>query len=231
MSAPPNIFAAELANLTRRLMQRDGDNEPGRLLLLMGAGPKVGASTMARAIALLAARSAKRGVWLIDLDFWTNGQAEIFQAGSKTFGELGPAKDAVLKGEAFWRLSSQADDRPRRLLTYSRVGQRALFISRFANEGLAPTDDVRILATPAYWSHARTISDLIIVDSPCLTASRAGLALSAQADVTLLVVAPDRASAADAVSARDEIQARGGRAAGVIFNRAVGGGAASRRVA
>ncbi|MET0546554.1 MAG: hypothetical protein ABWZ40_09605 [Caulobacterales bacterium] len=229
---PPraNDFARELAGLTKRLMQRDFDDEPGRIVLLVGAAPKVGCSTMARALALLAARQAKRGVWLLDLDFWTNGQAASFAAASDSVGALSPPRDGVLNGQAFWRLASQTGETAPRLLTYSQVGERPLFVSRFASERLASSDDIQIQPTSSYWVQARAMADLIIVDSPCFTASRAGLALSSQADLSLVVVSPDLPLASDALVTRDEIQARGGRVAGLLFNRAQNG-AQTRRVA
>lgn len=223
-------FGRELSGLTQRLLQRDSADEPGRIVLLMGAAPGVGCSTMARALALLAARKASRGVWLIDLDFWGNVQAAAFTAASKSVGALGDPRDGRLNGQAFWRLGSQTGEIPPRLLTYRQVGERPLFVSRFASEGLSQSEDIQIAAAPAYWSQARAMTDLIVIDSPCLTASRAGLILCGQADVSLMVVSPDLSLASDALVTRDEIQARGGRMAGLIFNRARSS-AQKRRVA
>jgi Mrp family chromosome partitioning ATPase len=224
------IFARELTTLTRRLMSRDA-GEPGRVVLFLGAARGAGCSTMARAVALIASTMAARGVWLIDLDFWRNRQHELFAAQAPRLGELGPAKDGAIQGQTFWRVTPDDSAQPRRLLHLHQIGDKALFVSRFRSDLLGPDEKLQVAPSPAYWDKARTMADLVVIDAPSLAASRAALAVGGQADASILVLAPDVGDAADAYAAKDEIEARGGRAAGFIFNRAHPGASRTQRVA
>jgi hypothetical protein len=192
----------------------------GVVLQIVASRKGDGVSTVARSLALAAAETAARGVWLIDLDLWSNAQFEAFAAAHmvQAFGPPGSARDANLNAPPFWRAAGATD--PRHLVTLHRIGQTRLFVSRCRVESVHPGDRLQIAPAPDYWSAARRAADLVVIDTPCAERSKVGLATAALADGVILVVDAESADVSDAVALRDEILAQGGRILGVFVNRA-----------
>lgn len=203
-------------NLTQDLSTLIDQLEPiarpggeGRVLMVMGASRGAGASTVARELARLAARRSHRGVWLYDLDFAGNTQAEAARV-------QGPVFDARFGREPFWRI--EAGEAPARIVARESVAPN-LFVTQMQ----ARRDTVKqVLLGPAqdYWKAVRRSIDLAIIDAP--GNSRAPLSLVGDLDGVILV-ADARLSRTDGIMARRQaIEARGGVVAGIIVNRADG---------
>jgi protein-tyrosine kinase len=69
------------------------------------------------------------------------------------------------------------------------------------------------------WSHLKEHFDLVVIDSPPLSASTAGLAFCRWADGVVLVLEADRTRAPVAENAREQIRKNGGNILGVVFNK------------
>lgn len=201
-------------NLTADLSQLIDELEPiarpggtGRVLMVMGASRGAGASTVARELARLAARRSTRGVWLYDLDFNANAQAEAARVQGQAF-------DAGFGREPFWSLSTQDGEMARIIARQSAVTN--LFVTELqARPGAVRQAGLR--AAPDYWAAVRGAIDLAIIDAP--GNSRAPLSLVDDADGVILV-ADARLSRVDGIQARRAaIEARGGVVAGLILNR------------
>lgn len=201
-------------NLTADLSQLIDELEPiarpggtGRVLMVMGASRGAGASTVARELARLAARRSTRGVWLYDLDFNANAQAEAARVQGQAF-------DAGFGREPFWSLSTQDGEMARIIARQSAVAN--LFVTELqARPGAVRQAGLR--AAPDYWAAVRGAIDLAIIDAP--GNSRAPLSLVDDADGVILV-ADARLSRVDGIQARRAaIEARGGVVAGLILNR------------
>lgn len=201
-------------NLTADLSQLIDELEPiarpggqGRVLMVMGASRGAGASTVARELARLAARRSTRGVWLYDLDFNANAQAEATRVQGQAF-------DAGFGREPFWSLSTQDGEKARIIARQSAVPD--LFVTALqARPGAVRQATIR--AAPDYWAAVRGSVDLAVIDAP--GNSRAPLSLVEDADGVILV-ADSRLSRVDGIQARRAaIEARGGVVAGLILNR------------
>ena len=192
----------------------------GLVVQIVASRQGEGASTVARGLALLAAETAARGVWLVDLDLWANAQFEAFSTAPsvQAFGPPGPSRDANVNAPPFWRAVGVTD--ARHLVTLHRIGNTRLFVSRCRVESVHPGDRLQIAPAPEYWSAARRAADLIVIDTPPAERSKVGLATAALADGVILVVDAENADVADSIALRDEIVAEGGRILGVFVNRA-----------
>ncbi len=197
-------------NLTSELDQLVHQMEPiarpggrGRVLMVMGVSRGAGASTVARELARLAARRSRRGVWLFDLDFTGNAQAQAARV-------QGPAFEASLGSELPWRLGQG-----RVVLRQSRA--RNLYVSEYhAPAGAALQAQLR--SAPDYWAAVRESIDLAIIDAP--GQSRAPVDLAGDVDGVILV-ADERHPNPDGIAARCQaIESRGGLVSGLILNRA-----------
>ncbi|MHA6289515.1 P-loop NTPase family protein [Maricaulis sp. CAU 1757] len=203
-------------NLTQELHHLIDGLEPiarpggqGRALMVMGASPGAGASTVARELARLAAQRSRRGVWLYDLDLPGNAQAKAARV-------TGPAYDASFGRPPFWSLKTTG--KPARI-----VARQSVVRNLFVTELQASTQSVReagLHAAPDYWDAVRQSIDLAIVDAP--GQSKAVMPLVTDLDGVILV-ADARLQRTDGLAARRAaIEARGGVVAGVIVNRAGG---------
>ncbi|BDW99149.1 hypothetical protein [Maricaulis maris] len=201
-------------NLTADLSQLIDELEPiarpggqGRVLMVMGTSRGAGASTVARELARLAARRSTRGVWLFDLDFNANAQAEAARV-------QGQAYDAGFGRDPFWSLTTQDGERARIIARQSAAPN--LFVTELqARPGAVRQAGLR--PAPEYWAAVRGAVDLAVIDAP--GNSRAPLSLVEDADGVILVV-DSRLSRVDGIQARRAaIEARGGVVAGLILNR------------
>lgn len=202
------------------VLRQLGGRPHGLVVQIMSARTGEGASSVARGLALLAAETAARGVWLVDLDLWANGQFDAFARAKlgQHVGIPGPAREASLGVAPFWRAAGSAD--LKHLVTLHRVGDTRLFVSRCRVESVRPGERLQIAQAPAYWSAARQAADLVVVDAPPVSRSKAGLATAAAADGVILVVDAENGDVGEATALRDEVAALGARLLGVFVNRA-----------
>lgn len=197
----------------------------GRLLLFVSALSEEGTSTVAREYARLAAVRARRPVWLIDGDLDQPGQQEAVAAAPDRFGSLSKPAMASPDGSCFFDLHPPAKSRdgrlvpPARLLTARACLGGRLWVSRFAAEQMRVGQRVEASPDPSYWSALRPHAETIVVDCPAAERSDAALVLAPLADAVILVVAAESTGAGAASALRQEIEAVGGRMAGVVLNR------------
>lgn len=198
-------FEAELDGLARRLVPRGGR---ARAVMLVPISPNAGASEVARGLAKASVDATGRPVWLYDLDFSDNRQAEAVQLNGEAFsGELA--------GLRFWR---SEPDRAGRLALRRRT-DAPIFVSRFERSAGA-VHRVIFHSSPEYWRKVRHGCGLALVDASFNPAAISGLARDMDGVVLVGDARRDGRAAADAVA--DRIENAGGRVLGVVLNSATG---------
>jgi len=190
----------------------------GRVILFTAPRRRLGASLIAREFARLAARRAQRGVWLFDLDFQANAQYRAFAnpALVRRLGPPGAPLDASLAQTPFWKIDGA--EPARSAVTLHRIGRSRLFVSRFNAKAAPEGARLKVRAARDYWEAVRGVVDLAVIDAPSPERSRAGFALYGEADAVVFVVDRSRAAAGEAHALAEEVEARGGLAAGLVVN-------------
>ena len=217
-------LSGEMAELCGRLSAVPGG--PGRVLQFVAAESGEGVSTVAREFARFAAHTARKGVWLVELDLYKGEQHAEIAAAPQVYGRLGEPTRASPSDACFFAVDPKlqgVDGRPWpdiRYLDAYPVGQQRFWVTRFRRETLKPGQEVRILNTPAYWTALRAHADWVVVDAPALARSAAALAVAPQADASVLVVSGEQADVAPAQRLKAALSEAGGRCAGVVFNKA-----------
>lgn len=197
----------------------------GRMILFVSALGGEGASTVSREYARLAAVRARRPVWLIDADLDQPGQQEAVAAAPDRFGALSRPALGSPDGSCFYDVHPPARGRdgkpvaPARLLTARSCLGGRLWVSRFAAEHVRVGQRVAASPDPAYWNALRPHAETLVVDCPAAERSDTALTLAPLADAVVLVVAAESTGAAQAGALRQEVEAVGGRIAGVVLNR------------
>jgi Mrp family chromosome partitioning ATPase len=191
----------------------------GAAVMFMGARRGDGVSTISRGFAKLSATRAARSVWLLDLDFFADGQFEALGGSSGRFS--GPF-DMTFGRMPFWKASPRAPDGSQgegAVIGY-RTTTDKLFVSRFSKSALRADQKLQVAPAPDYWRAVRDNVDMTIIDAPPLEQSRAGLALVADMDGVVLVIDNEHGDVRDAIEMRDEIIGRGGRCLGIVVSGA-----------
>lgn len=197
----------------------------GRVIQIAAANTGEGASTVAREYARLAAVRARRPVWLIDADLAQQGQLQAVASEPDRFGALGKAAIATPDGSIFFAVTPRLLDRqgkpvhPARLLTARPCLGGRLWVTRFAAELLRSGQRAEPVADPRYWDALRKHADTVVIDSPAADRNSMSITLAPFVDATVLVVAAETSAAGDPLILRDEIEAAGGKIAGVVVNR------------
>lgn len=218
-------LTAEMAELWASLGAPAGGR--ARIVQVAAARRGEGASTVARELALHAAKRAGRSVWLVDLDLLTSPQHAAIAQAPEHYGELGPAAAASPDGSIFFTVQPPLrapDGQPwpaSRYLSAHRVGQARFWVTRFRRDALRGSQTVHILPTGDYWTALRKHADVIIVDAPSPERSQAVLTVAPFMDQTVLVVAADEADVRAPAKLRDAVNGAGGNVAGLFFNRGV----------
>ncbi|SJM47441.1 hypothetical protein FM111_00935 [Brevundimonas diminuta 3F5N] len=198
----------------------------GRVILFAAAQTGEGVSTVAREFARMAAVRGRRPAWLVDGDLTQQAQMEQVAAQPDRFGRLGPVVQASPDGSAFYAVTPSMRDRegrpvaPGRLMTAKTCLGGRLYVTRFHNEILRAGQRAEAINDARYWTRLRAHADTVVIDAPAADRSDMILTLASLADATVLVVAAETTDAAGPVALRDEIDAQGGRIAGVVMNRA-----------
>lgn len=191
----------------------------GAAVMFMGARRGDGVSSIARSFAKLSAGRAARSVWLLDLDFFADGQFEALGGNSGRFS--GPF-DMTFGRMPFWKATPRAPDGSQgegAVVGYRSTNQK-LFVSRFSKSALHADQKLQVAPAPEYWRAVRSNVDMTVVDAPPLEQSRAGLALVADMDGVVLVIDNDHGDVRDAIEMRDEVIGRGGRCLGIVVSGA-----------
>lgn len=197
----------------------------GRVIQVAAANTGEGVSTVAREYARLAAVRARRPVWLIDADLAQQGQLEAVAAEPDRFGALGKAAIATPDGSIFFAVTPRLIDKagkpvhPARLMTARPCLGGRLWVTRFAAELLRSGQRAEPVSDPRYWDALRKHADTVVIDSPAADRNSMSITLAPFVDATVLVVAAESTDAGDPLILRDEIEASGGKIAGVVVNR------------
>ena len=159
---------------------------------LIATDDEAGVSTLAMDLALLAATQGTRRVLLIDVEPHDGDSAirRLEAAGARLSGA---PSQRILKVEG----SSLSVSRP--------IGTRDLRIDENQWEGVLRT--------------ARQSYDVIVIDSPAMTRSKAGIVITPLVDLTLLVIDADNTRGAVARSLVEQVDAAGGQVLGAILNK------------
>lgn len=197
----------------------------GRVIQVVSANSGEGASTVAREYARLAAVRARRPVWLIDGDLSQQSQAEQVAAAPDRFGRIGKAALATPDGSIFFAVTPRVTDRegkpvhPARLISARPCLGGRLWVTRFTTENLRSGQRAEVVADSRYWDSLRRHADTVVIDSPSTDRSDTAIILAPFVDATVLVVAAESTAPGDPLILRDEIEAVGGKIAGVVVNR------------
>lgn len=198
----------------------------GRVIQFASAASGEGVSTVAREFARLAAVRARKPVWLIDADLSHQTQQQAVGAAPDRFGRLGAAAAASPDGAAFFTvtppmLNAEGQPAPAGSLLSARpcLGGR-LWVSRLTTEGVTSGQRIEALPDARYWDAMRKHADTVVVDAPSADRNDMAITLAPFVDATVLVVAAEVTAASEPMILRDEIEAVGGRIAGVVLNRA-----------
>ncbi len=197
----------------------------GRVIQFVCANSGEGASTVAREFARLAAVRARKPVWLIDADLAQPGQQEAAAQEPERFGRLGAAASSSPNGASFFAVTPPVMGRdqkpiaPARLMTARPCLGGRLWITRFRAEILRSGQKAEALPDPRYWDAMRQHADTVVIDAPAADRSDIAITLAPYVDATVLIVAAESTAANEPVILRDEIEAVGGRIAGVVVNR------------
>lgn len=203
-------------------LARTADAEGGRSVMFIAAREGEGASSVAASFALLVAAQAQRAVWLVDLDLRRNILFNAFAVGpfAQALGGVGPPYSATLKTQPFFAIEPEDAEAMSGLglFTAHRVGDTRLMVTQFDASRLKPNHALRIRSQPAYWQTVRAVTDWTVVDAPARELSAAGLAIASQMDSVVIVARADSAVPAEIDGLHREIEAHGGKVAGVVLN-------------
>ncbi len=216
-------LTSEMAALWAALGPAPGHR--GRVVQIAAASSGEGVSTVAREYARLAAVRARKPVWLIDADLAQQGQMEAVGAEPDRFGRLGKAAIATPDGSIFFAVTPRIMDQegkpvhPARLMTARPCLGGRLWVTRFATESLRSGQRAEAVSDARYWDALRKHADTVVIDAPAADRNAMAITLAPYVDATVLVVAADSTAANEPLILRDEIEAAGGRIAGVVVNR------------
>jgi hypothetical protein len=184
----------EGTRLVHRLRQ---DRGTGIIVQLLAANSGEGTSSLARDLALLAARTPSLRVLLLDLVPPGNGQ---FTALRETCG-INIALTKPLMGP------------PAEVLVH-----RLAFGDLHVNETFQGPPS-GLAGWASQFPTMRTGYDLILIDSPSAERSYDGILLGPVVDTTLLVVEAERTRSAVVQNLRDKVVDMGGQIGGVLLNK------------
>ena len=216
-------LTSEMAALWAALGPAPGHR--GRVVQIAAASSGEGVSTVAREYARLAAVRARRPVWLIDADLAQQGQLEAVAGEPDRFGMLGKAAIATPDGSIFFAVTPRIMDRagkpvhPARLMTARPCLGGRLWVTRFAAEHLRSGQRAEAVSDARYWDALRKHADTVVIDAPAADRNDMAITLAPFVDATVLVVAAESGAANEPLMLRDEIEAVGGKIAGVVVNR------------
>lgn len=216
-------LTSEMAALWAALGPAPGHR--GRVVQIAAATSGEGVSTVAREYARLAAVRARRPVWLIDADLAQQGQMDAIAAEPDRFGRIGKAAIATPDGSIFFAITPRIMDRagkpvhPARLMSARPCLGGRLWVTRFAAEHLRSGQRAEAVSDARYWDALRKHADTVVIDAPAADRNNMAITLAPYVDATVLVVAAESGATNEPLMLRDEIEAVGGKIAGVVVNR------------
>ena len=217
-------LSTDMAALAHRLQATPGG--PGRVVQFVAADAGEGTSTVARAFAHHISATARRGVWLVELDVLRGEHYAAIVGDPQRYGALGAPTRASPNQSCFFSVDPKlqgVDGQPWpdiRYLDAYPVGAARWWITRFRREALKRGQTVRILASAAYWDTLRAHADYVVIDAPALARAEIAPMIAPRVDTSVLVVSGQRADLDGPRALKAALQRVGGRCAGMVFNRA-----------
>jgi Mrp family chromosome partitioning ATPase len=217
-------LSSQMAALALRLGPPPG--VAARVVQFVAPSAGAGTSTVAREFARQMAKTAKKGVWLIELDLMKGEQQAFIDAERELYGRLGDPVRASPNGAMFFTVTPKiktADGEPWSDVAYlaaQTVGASRWWVTRFRREALRPGQSAAILSDPAYWDALRPHADYVVIDAPSIDRSPAAIATAPFVDANVLVISSQTRDIPAATALRDDIRAAGGPCAGVVLTRA-----------
>jgi Mrp family chromosome partitioning ATPase len=186
-----------MGDATRLVYMLRHERNTGTIAQLIAARAGEGTSSLARDLALAAARMPGTRVLLLDLTPPGNGQIaalrdEFALAIANTKPLIGPPAEVLVHQMAFGDLHVSETFRP---------------------------PEAGIAGWVAQFPTLRTGFDLVLIDSPATEKSYDGIMLAPHLDASLLVIEAEKTSAAVAQGLRDSLTDVGGPIGGVVLNK------------
>lgn len=206
-----NDLTPDLNNVWLALMNIAKNS--GASIMFIGVRAQTGVSFCAREFAQLSQSRATKAVWLLDLDFFANGQLEKFKKDGAKF--TGPF-DMCFGVRPFWRLNPanhEADIKG--AIVGMRIDDSKLFVSRFRRDRLKSGQNIQIGPAAKYWQNLKKHIEITIIDAPPTEASRAGIAIASDVDAIVIVV-DSESDFEETAALRDELISRGGNLIGLV---------------
>ncbi len=172
-----------------------------KIIQFIGSREGEGTSTVVREFARVSATKFGRSVLLLDADQHHPCQHLFFHIVSdrgwqEVARENGPVEKAL-----------------------HQFGETRLFISPSSVYSASHPHVYDSLLIDVFWKKLRQRFDLILIDSPPVTTSTDGLAISSKVEGVVLVVEAERTRLPVVESARDRIRRGGGDILGVVLNK------------
>ena len=187
----------------------------GKIIEFISAKTREGTSTIARALALIAIEYSPHPVLLIDFAGGQNSQTHFFSQPDQEarYGKLRPFND--------WRIDPAALSHPTPGvktpdLTLMQVGDSSLILATVQTHS---GENIHLGGAPRFWTAARKEAVLTIVDAPDEATSYTGIAISANMDAVVLVVAAEMTRSPIVQNLADKLEAQNAPIVGITFNK------------
>lgn len=178
-----------------------GARDSGKVVEFIGPQGGEGTSSIARDFAMLMTQRSNRPILLLDLDIPINGHRAWFADHTNL---ISTSIKVVI---------------PHGRLMFHRVGSSPLVVTELVLDSTAidPLND--LIVGRQTLDQLRDVFSLIIADAPPLKTSFEGVAFSAYADATVMVVEAERTRAPVALDLSERLKDMGAQLVGFVFNK------------
>ena len=171
-----------------------------KIIQFIGSHPGEGTSTIARDFARFSATRLGKKVLFLEGD--PANPSQPFSGG----GRMVSLEETVRRGEEVEK-------------AFARSKETGLAVGLVAREEGSLMHFLESEDRAPVWERLKEHFDLVVIDSPPLSASAAGLAFCRRADGVVLILEADRTRGPVAEKAKEQIQKNGGNILGVVFNK------------
>jgi Mrp family chromosome partitioning ATPase len=189
----------DASQLIHRIQHAARDS--GKVVEFIGSQGGEGTSSIARDFAILMTQRSNRPILLLDLDLPINGHRAWFAQNTNL---ISTSIKVVI---------------PHGRLMFHRVGSSPLVISELVLDSTAANPLNDLIIGRQTLDQLRDVFSLIIADAPPLAASFEGVAFSANADATVMVVEAERTRAPVALDLSERLKDMGAQLVGFVFNK------------
>ena len=189
----------EMATLYQNIEALVGQTR-NKIIQFIGSHPGEGTSTIARDFARFSASRLGKKVLFLEGD--PANPSQPFSGG----GRMASLEETVRQGEEVEK-------------AFTRSRETGLAVGLVAREEGSLIHFLESEDRAPVWESLKEHFDLVVIDSPPLSASAAGLAFCRRADGVVLVLEAERTRGPVAEKAKEQIQKNGGNILGVVFNK------------